>query len=401
MRSENPKVKFNLLPTTKVSRFISFLKFFAENLYKLMKHLPSGNKVVFLSRQSDKPGLDFLLLRDELLRRDPSVKIVMITKRLEKNLSSIIRFVWYTFVSLYHLATSSVCVLDSYWPVVSMLQHKESLTVIQMWHAIGKMKQSGYQTLGKKYGRQEDIAEAMDMHKGYDVVIAGADSMNDYYCASFGVEKEQLLNIGLPRIDYLLENRKSNRDLLLTIYPQLKGKTLVLYAPTFRRGVAIDYSHVVKAFPSDKYALIVKPHPNQIVKNKEALLPYMYNNLPTIAVLDACDIVITDFSAISFEAAVINKPIYFYLYDYENYLAINGVNINPYEEMPNSVFKNLDELINAIKNEPYDMAALQDFRERYLPAKMGYSTHRLTKLILDCIRDGKYEGLRKNLIRKT
>ena len=392
-------MKFDALSPTGISRLISFLKFFADKLYKLMKHLPSKNKVVFLSRQNDKPGLDFLLLRDELLRRDPSVQIVMITKRLEKNLSSIIRFVWYTFVSLYHLATSSVCVLDSYWPVVSMLQHKESLTVIQMWHAIGKMKQSGYQTLGKKYGRKEDIAEAMDMHKGYDVVIAGANSMNDYYCASFGVEKEQLLNIGLPRIDYLLENRKSNRDLLLTIYPQLKGKTIVLYAPTFRRGVAIDYSNVVKAFPTDKYALIVKPHPNQSVKNKEALLPYMYSNLPTIAVLDACDIVITDFSAISFEAAVLNKPIYFYLYDYEDYLATNGVNINPYEEMPNSVFKSLNKLIKAITTKPYDMEALQGFRQRYLPAKMGQSTKRLTTLILDCIKEGKQEGLRKNLNR--
>ena len=127
----------------------------------------------------------------------------------------------------------------------------------------------------------------------------------------------------------------------------------------------------------------------------------MYNNLPTIAVLDACDILITDFSAISFEAAVLNKPIYFYLYDYEDYLAINGVNINPYEEMPKSVFKNLDELIRAIKYEPYDMAALKSFRERYLPAEMGQSTRRLTKLILDCIRDGKNEGLRKNLIRKA
>ena len=48
------------------------------------------------------------------------------------------------------LRPASVCVLDSYWPAVSVLHHKKQLAVIQMWHAMGKIKKSGYQSLGKK-----------------------------------------------------------------------------------------------------------------------------------------------------------------------------------------------------------------------------------------------------------
>ena len=48
-----------------------------------------------------------------------------------------------------------------------------------MWHALGKIKQSGYQTLGKESGRGEEMARLMKMHEGYDYIIA-TDS-EDFY----------------------------------------------------------------------------------------------------------------------------------------------------------------------------------------------------------------------------
>lgn len=372
-------------------------------LYGVFKCIPKRNKVVFLSRQSNHISLDFTMLRDELLRLDPTLEIAVVTKRLEKNIPSIIRFGWYSLISMYHLATASVCVLESYWPVVSLLNHRDSLTVIQMWHAIGKIKQSGYQTLDKSYGRSKLMVELMNMHKGYDVVIASGKSMNCYYCASFGVHEEQLLNIGLPRIDYLLnvQQQKQNRVLLLEKYPQLQGKTIVLYAPTFRKGAVVDYSGLIERFRSDRFALIVKPHPNQKLNDAGAMEPYRYRKLTTLQVLTACDLVITDYSAISFEAAVIHKPIYYYLFEHQDYLRSNGLNINPYDEMPKNTYEDIDLLINAIETGTYDTEALLAFRKRYLPDELGTSTSRLARLIVDCIKDGKHEGIRKNLNREA
>lgn len=377
------------------------LKIVLGAVYAALKWLPSRNKVVFLSRQDDQPGLDFLLLRDSLLSQDPQIQTVMITRKLERNLLSALRFAWYTAVSMYHLATASVCVLDTYWPAVSMLKHKKTLTVIQLWHAAGKIKQSGYQTLDKDYGRGKAAAQWMDMHKGYDVVVAGGKAMNGYYCASFGVQESQLLNVGLPRIDYLLENSRRSRALLEESYPELRGKTVILYAPTFRRGTVADYSSLIASFEKEEYALIIKPHPYQIIGDPEALERYRYGKLTTMQVLGACDVVITDYSAISFEAAVLRKPIYFYLFDYQNYLRNNGVNIDPYTEMPDNVYEDPEQLVNAIKSGTYDMDALTAFRKRYLPEKLGEATRRLTKLIIDCVKDGKHEGIRQNLHREA
>ncbi len=370
-------------------------------IYAPLKCFPCKKKVVFLSRQSNEPGLDFVMLRDALLRQDPTLKIVMITKRIEGGLPGLLSFAGCSLKSMYHLATSRVCVLDTYWPVVSLLRHKKTLTVIQMWHAIGKMKKSGYQTLDKKYGRDGNLAQVMNMHKGYDVVIAGGKQMNDFYCASFGVKEQQLLNIGLPRIDFLLETQSENRALLYKKYPQFRGKTIILYAPTFRRNTEADYSQMIQLFDAKTYGLIIKPHPNQVLKQPNDLMQFHCPELTTMQALGACDIVITDFSAITFEAAVMNKPIYFYLFDRQGYMRHNGVNIDPYEEMPGNVYEDPYQLKEAIETGHYRQQSLDAFRKRYLPENLGDTTRRMTKLILDCVEEGKNEGIRKNLGREA
>lgn len=75
---------------------------------------------------------------------------------------------------------------------------KKSLTVIQMWHALGKIKQSGYQTLGKASGRGAEMAHLLKMHENYDYIIAGGKAWNPFYEKSFNQPQDKLVNCGLP-----------------------------------------------------------------------------------------------------------------------------------------------------------------------------------------------------------
>ena len=50
------------------------------------------NKIVMLSRQSEKPSMDFLMLKDEILKQNPNAEVVMLNKMLHKNVKSIIGF---------------------------------------------------------------------------------------------------------------------------------------------------------------------------------------------------------------------------------------------------------------------------------------------------------------------
>ena len=80
-----------------------------------------------------------------------------------------------------------------------------------MWHALGKIKQSGYQTLGKASGRGAEMAHLMKMHENYDYIIAGGKAWNPFYEKSFNQPQDKLVNCGLPRIDRLLAERGKNR----------------------------------------------------------------------------------------------------------------------------------------------------------------------------------------------
>lgn len=376
---------------------VILLRWVMNFVYFFMKLLPTdGNKILFLSRQSDTPSEDFMSLSRRILDFKPDAKIVMITQRADSNPGSMLRFAGATLKSMLHLATARVCVLDSYWPAVSVLKHKKQLAVIQMWHAMGKIKKSGYQTLGKKFGRSYMIAEEMRMHHNYDVVIAGGRAFNPFYCASFGIDENILYNVGLPRMDDLRENVERSRELFYSTYPQYRGKKIVLYAPTFRKGKVISANSIVRAFaPRKDTVLVVKYHPNQIKSMEAQMEAEKCDEVPTSVVLSVADCVITDYSAIAIEAAVLDKPLYFYLFDYEDYLSHNGLNVNLPDELPQCVYTSAKALEKAIRTGRYDTGAYEEFREKYLPDMSGRATDKIANLIIGCMENDKHDAIRK------
>ncbi len=356
-------------------------------IYAILKLMPTRpNKVLFLSRQSNVPTLDFEMTQDELRTEDPNIEIVTICHRLEGEGSGALAFAKSTLRSMYHLATSSVCVLDAYWPAVSILHHKKSLTVIQMWHALGKIKQSGYQTLGKASGRGEEIARLMKMHEGYDYIIAGGSAWNPFYCKSFSTTEDKLVNCGLPRTDYLLQTEAKNKEKVLCAYPAFREKKVVLYAPTFRKNIEQRWQGLAEITgEKSDFVLVIKGHPNQRIELGE--LPdrqgiYTCPEFTSGEMLAACDFLITDYSAIAIEGAVLDKPTYYFVYDYEEYRQKNGMNIDLFETMPGCVFRDAKELIAKLAAGEYNDDALQNYRRRYLPENLGTSTKQICALIM-------------------
>ena len=354
-----------------------------QAVYAIFKIFPARRKVIFLSRQVNEVSLDYLYLAEELRRRDPDIEIVTLCMRIEKNPASMIRFGWMLMRSLYHLATSKVCILDTYWPAVSLLSHKKSLTVIQLWHAMGKIKQSGHITLDREGGRGKKFATVLKMHENYDVIVAGAEAWNPFYCQSFNVGPEVLLNVGLPRIDYLFHKKDEIASRIHESYPQLGDKPVILYAPTFRRTGNEGWERLLEAIDLNRYNLVIKSHPNQPLHYDSAAI----FELPEFTAVDAltvADYLITDYSAIAVEAAVISVKTYYYLYDYNVYTKKNGLNIDLFKEMPGCVFTDALELIRNLELGNYNQEALHRYRRKFLPKELGRST----ELIADRVMEG-------------
>ena len=339
------------------------------------------HKIVLLGRRNDALPLDFTMLIDELRRREPGVEVVARSMMVKGGLRDALRFVPLLISSLYHLATAKVCVLDSYWPAVSMLRHREGLVVYQLWHSLGKIKQSGHQALGRAQGRDEQIARAMRMHSGYDWVIAGAEIWNPQYCASFGIRPDQILNFGLPRADYLVNNRDEIANRIHERYPELQDKPVVLYVPTFRRGRDAEGAVLLAAaLDHDRFTLVIKKHPSdtlQTPQNPHLTCPeFSGTDMLTVA-----DFVITDYSSIALEAALIDAKTFYFLYDYDQYFESNGINTDLEVEMPGCVFRDAHHLHDALQKE-YPMDALRRYKAKFALADPGHSTSDLTDHIL-------------------
>ncbi len=344
------------------------------------------DRILFLSRQSSEIPLDFAMIRDELARRG-SYDMVFICDRLGDGLGSKAAFAGDTLKAIRLMATSKVMVLDSYSIPVCVLPHKSSQTVIQIWHAIGKIKQSGYQTLGKVSGRDEKTARILHMHENYDIVIAGGEAWNKAYCASFNITEDKLRNVGLPRIDYLLSTKESNRERVLAAYPEFADKTVILYAPTFRRGWDLEWESLAEQFDRDEYAFVIKPHPNQALQIDPEKY-YECSEFTSLEILSAADYLITDFSAIAVEAAAMNVNTYYYIFDKDRYLANNGLNLDIEEVMPACAFRDGKALAGAIQQGTYPAEEFSEYRRKYLPGELGHSTEKIVDLIEEAIGSG-------------
>lgn len=356
-------------------------------VYAILKLFPvKRGKVVFLSRQSDRISLDFQRLKDELESRPERPQVVVICCTMD----SLPRFAAATFRSLYHLATSSVCVLDTYWPAVSLLHHKKTLTVIQMWHSIGKIKQSGLVSVGRTGGRSALVAKTLKMHANNDYVIAGAAAFNPFYCDSFGIQEEQIVNLGLPRIDFLMEDN-NERGRLEEAYPELKGKKLVLYAPTFRRGMEtglLTFCEAVGEFPG--IHVIVKGHPLQQLEKTERVseeqaageILDIGDDWSTLELLKACDYLITDYSAIAVEAACIKRKTYFWVYDYESYIKNNGLNVPIKEEVGGNASEDIREIFRRIADGDFNEEQFDAYVKKYTLSDLGHSAADIADLVI-------------------
>ena len=366
---------------------IKLIRLCMSAVYALLKFvLPTDEKkIVFISRQSNDLPLDFKLLKEKLEKQDWEIKIHAICCRVDDHKENIIKFAFETLCSMYHLSMSKVCVVDSYWPAVSMLKHKKTLTIFQMWHALGAIKKFGFQTLGKNYGRDTSIAKAMSMHCNYDYVIAGGKEWNKYYCEAFNITPEKILNIGLPRIDYLLESEPDNKKKIYLRYPQFAEKPVILYAPTFRRNKKKSAAELINKLDLEKYNVVVKSHPNQPLHFDDERI-YYCPEFSTMELLSVCEFLITDYSAVALEAAILRKKTLYYLYDHDDYIKYNGLNVDPLESMPGCAFEDAGSLIEVIKKDRYNNKQLEIYRNRFLPSELGTSSAKLANIIHEVIK---------------
>ena len=333
-------------------------------------------KVTFLSRQTNEPSIDFKYIQDELIKHN--FKTVMLCKRFDNIKRHLFSYSIFTIKSIYHIATSRVCIVDSY-SVVSMLKKRKNTYVMQIWHALGAIKKFSYQTLDTPYGRSKKAALSLRMHKGYDMILSTSKKTTEYFMEAFRYPYEKFYQSGLPRIDYLKKEEKRIKKDILNKYPELKDKKNILYVPTFRNKEN-NINSLTKQIDFKKYNFIVKSHSNQHLNTNNSLI-FTCDDVKSIDLLTISDYVITDYSAIALEAMILKKKVFYYLYDYEEYQKNNGLNVDLFKEMPNCCFKKSKDLIKAL-DKKYPWKEWHRYYNLYLEQDKGDSTKKIVDKII-------------------
>lgn len=350
-----------------------------------------AKKIAIISRESNSKTLDISMLEAELLKRGCDVTVLSKLLTKEKSLKAL-GYIGHIMKQEAAILASDVVVLDTYCIPASMIPHRKGTKVVQMWHALGAIKQFGWQTVGKPGGSSEKTAKLMKMHHGYDYVVCASDVTADHFSEAFKTDPGSIVKYGLPRIDYIKsvaagERHDGTAAKILSKYPQLKDqrKKTVLYAPTFRKGKAVDVQSLVKALDPDKYDIVVKLHPLYRGDAEEHSGPNVIfdETFPSYDWLSVADIVISDYSSYVIESTLADKPLFIYAYDLEDYAESTGLNIDfDSEPIAPYVFRDAKELAACIDSGAYDMEALRSFRDRYIDINTNNCTAALADFII-------------------
>lgn len=346
-------------------------------IYLPIKCFPVKNRVTMFSRQSNEPSDDFRLIHDELIKRNPGLEVKMLCRTLDGGVNSKtinkIKYAFHMISQMYHIATSKVVILDTYCIPVSVLKHKKSLKVIQIWHSMGTMKKFGCSIWDKEEGSNKALAQAMKMHKNYDYIFASSDAYKSHLAAGFGYPVDKIITFPLPRLDLLKDKQYESaiRNKIYAKYPKLKDKPTIVYCPTFRKDEA-GFDQAIKnlydAIDTNHFNFVLKKHPLSKVELEDGIV--LADEFSTFEMLFAADYVISDYSCIIYEAAIRNIPLLFYDYDIELYREIRDLAIDYDNELPGVISTDAriiaDELLRIDNDKTYDMMALKKFTDKYV-----------------------------------
>ncbi|MDY5739696.1 MAG: CDP-glycerol glycerophosphotransferase family protein [Anaerovoracaceae bacterium] len=328
------------------------------------------NKVVLVSRQGNSESLDFQMIREEIAKSHPDYKCVSLCKKIGEGILGKVSYCGHLIKQMWHIGTSEIIIADSYCIGISLLKQRKRARIFQIWHALGALKKFGKSIAGNSgEGRNEDIASAMNMHGNYTKVLVSSENCRHAFGEAFGYGSEKLFIGSLPRVDAIRSKWFMEKAAceIKAEYPQIDSRQVIVYAPTFRKGIDISKNIVdlTNAIDHNKYILIIKKHPLMTI-DAQISDGIIDNKFSTLEMLSVADIVICDYSAVIYEAALAKKKLVFYAFDIDTYGQRRDFYIDYFNEMPGPVCKTADEVADVLMSEEFQPERVSEFADKYV-----------------------------------
>ena len=361
--------------------------------YRIMSAVTpkNGNRILFMSETKDYLWGNLKYIYDRIHERGLDSKFKMTVSCRKAVGEHMSMFSWVKTVT--NIAKHDFVFIDDYAPVFGFFKLSPKTKLIQVWHAGEGFKSVGY----SRFGKAGSPFPSESCHKKYDYALTGSKKLIHVYEEVFGIEKGAFLPVGMPRLDDFLDEEriKTFKKNFYDEYPDFKGKKVILFAPTFRgtgqKSAYYDYSVLdlqqIYDFCGDKYVFLIKMHP--FVKEKidiainlnDRIFDFAeYPNINDLYYIT--DLLITDYSSNYYEYALMKKPVLFYTYDRQKYELTRGVHRSVKECAPGKVCDSFDELMDALRNEDFEIEKIMQFVEDNFSEYDGHACDRVIDTIL-------------------
>lgn len=258
--------------------------------------------------------------------------------------------------------------------------------VVQLWHGAGAFKKFGLPVEGdEEVKRQVKRANTRITH-----LFITSKQVLPFYQEAFGIKKEHIYVTGIPITDVYFdeEKKKQGREEFYRQYPQLEGKKLLLYTPTFRNteeeniGIMehFDVQKIHQVLGSS-WVILVKFHPKYPVSNitENSFCYNMTNYSQMTSLYFVSDLLITDYSSTIVEYVLLDKPIIMYAYDLKKY--DRGFYREYETTVPGPVAHNEEELLAFLQDGQKEDQKRQNFARLQYDDRDGESAKRILSVL--------------------
>ncbi|NGO45957.1 bifunctional glycosyltransferase family 2 protein/CDP-glycerol:glycerophosphate glycerophosphotransferase [Streptomyces sp. YC419] len=255
------------------------------------------------------------------------------------------------------------------------LTKRPQTTYIQTWHG-SALKRMGFDEPEWKLKFRRGQEEQQRTLDRFDHFLIRSEHDVRTLARAFRLKEKTLLRVGYPRNDALVRARQSaERPPLAAALGIPEGRKVLLYAPTFRgRGkgrfeLPFDVERFADAF-GDRYVLLVRSHylhhvvlpPS--VRGRVIDVSAHHDVTPLLALADG---LITDYSSVMFDYALLDRPMFFFAYDYEEYVYEGrGTYFDLLERAPGPVVRTEDELLAVLGSLEKQVVKYAAARERFV-----------------------------------
>lgn len=326
--------------------------------------------ILFMSEQSETLGTNIMSVADRMVERgmDRDYKLLYSARATvaqpHYGIPSWLEVLW-------KMAQSDLIFLDDHAPILDWVYLNEDTTLVQLWHAGAGFKSSGYSRWG-----HTGCPAPNGCHRQYKYGIAGSKAIAHFFSEVWGINTENVLPTGMPRMDEFLDPdyRAGKEKELREQFPMTEGKKVILFAPTYRGKNHFDAHYPYQLIDFDALydycgedsVVLFKMHP---WVSEPVPIPKKYkdrfvdvNKYPNINDLFyITDLLITDYSSNIFEFSLMRKPMLFFAFDEIQYSFSRGFHRDYEESAPGKVCHTFDEVMEALQNKDFEYEKVEEY----------------------------------------